>query len=244
MEDSSGSVEWIAAISTAAAAGIALLFGLGFKDWIFRPSVELSSDDDDPSSRLAFPFSDGRVGGYARVQVSNRGRATARGINVRVGSVERWDGAAWVRERSELDARALAWANTPTDATVDIPAGSARPLDLLAVMQNANAGTAIMRLEIAIGTIGHPTSGANFFTDPGSWRIELVVDGDNVEVMRRYVSLGFSAEWWDPASGNLWTHAVRIAGPSAHAPSTATEAPTPAQLLQEAADQDAESDSA
>jgi hypothetical protein len=242
MARDSATLEWVSAIATIAAVVLALLLGLGLKDWLIRPSLKLTSADDDPSSRMAFPFSDGRVGGWARIQVSNEGRAPARGIHVRIGSIERWDGEAWVRERAELDARALAWAHVPAGVPVDIPPGSTQPLDLISIHQGDDAGTAFMRLEISDYINSAPSSGGHLFLEAGSWRLELVHDGDNVEATRHYVTIGFSAEWWDPGSGKLWTHSAVISGPRSSPPAAPSVAPTSAEMLAAAAQEDAAGD--
>jgi hypothetical protein len=177
--------------------------------------------------------------------VSNDGRGTARGLHVRLASIERWEDGAWKRERSELDARELNWGNTPSGESIDIPPHSSRPLDLISVHPRPESpGKAAMRLEIARDRVGPPTSGGDIFYDPGSWRIGLVLDGDNIEVMRRYVAVGFSADFWDPEGGRLWTHTARIAGPTSKAPDTPVITPTVDMLLEEALREDAEANDA
>ena len=237
--------EWASAIGTLVAAGIALALGLGLREWLSRPSLSLSSADDDPSSRIVMVLTNGRVGGWARIQVSNKeGRATARGVHVRIAKIEKWVNGTWVRERSELDARELAWANTPSTESVDIPGGSMRPLDFLAALDRNDevTGAAAIRLEIADWMTNAPSSGAHAFLEAGSWRLELVVAGDNVKAARLHLALGFSAEWWDPDTGKLWTNTVVIVGPSSRAPTEPVVAPTVADMLASAAKEDAESE--
>jgi hypothetical protein len=253
--------EWIRA-GPFVAAVVALLLGLGLRDWIFKPKLILSSADDDPSARIVMPLGDDRVGGWARIRVTNDGRATARNVRVRILSIERYENGQWHRERSELDARALGWANTVANETVDIPKSTSRPLDLLAVQRHGHGTKAHFELTIAVG-VGFPTllgsiagphgavehkfhaespetpsSRGHVFTVDGSWRVALVVAGENVRARAAHFAIGFSAEWWEPESGRLWVDTVRIGGPFAAPPAEPVVARTTTQMLEAAADED------
>jgi hypothetical protein len=233
-------MDWVRALGSFAAAIVALLLGLGLRDWVYRPKLVLSSNDSDPSARIVMRLADGKQGGWCRVRVANNGKATARNVRARILSIERHTDDGWILERAELDARSLGWANTPANEIVDIPADTSRPLDLLAVQRAPETlSDAMMTITISAGaafptivgalTSEHgrnqtfvaqspdtPTSGGHQITEAGSWRLGIVLAGDNVKAEAFYFRIGFSADWWDPeaGAGYLWSRTVKIDGPT------------------------------
>lgn len=58
-------MEWVRAAGSFAAALVALLLGLGLRDYVYKPKLVLTSRDDDSSTRIVMPLADGSVGGGA-----------------------------------------------------------------------------------------------------------------------------------------------------------------------------------
>src|SRR5262249_44124583 len=152
---------------------------------------------------------------FVRLRVDNRGRTTARNVGVRVLKVHRWDPetGAWLRSRPELDGRLLEPSNQLASEPdlVDVFPSSDRIVDLASVdfARVANGASPIF-VEIS-----HPwpPNEANVL-DPATWRLELLVCGDNIKPERTFVSLSFDGVWPDPDGPAVWEHFL-VHGPSA-----------------------------
>lgn len=129
------------------------------------------------------------------------------------------------------------FSRTTTNAvlTIQISTGAAFPR----IMGAFEADPGVERRFVAESP-ETPTSNAHVIQESGSWRMGLVIAGDNVKASTYYVRIGFSAEWWAPDSGRTWTHVVRIDGPTSEAPAEPLVAPTAQQMLEAAIDEDAE----
>jgi hypothetical protein len=57
-----------------------------------------------------------------------------------------------------------------------------------------------------------PPNEANVL-EPGTWRLELLICGDNVRPERSFVTLSFDGAWPEPESGAIWEHFL-VHGPS------------------------------
>jgi hypothetical protein len=214
--------QWIIAIASLGSALIALALALGLKEWIFRPRVRLllrrRSRPDEISDRVVTERIDtGETTAFVRLRLENRGRSTARRVGVRVLQVHGWDPARgrWSRARPELDGRLLQPSNQlPSEPdTVDVFPFSDRIVDLASVGRESADG----RPQPAYVEIGHPwpPNLANAL-EPGTWRLELLVCGDNIAALRYFVTLAWDGEWPDGRADGIWDH-FAVEGPTEEA---------------------------
>jgi hypothetical protein len=210
--------QWLIAIGSVGSALIALALALGLKDWVLRPRVRLvlrpRGDPDDISDRVVTKrLASEETAAFVRLRVDNRGRSTARNVCVRILRVYRWDALAtdWIRARPELDGRLLQPSNhlAGEPDLLDVFPYSDRIVDLASVQVPDEEGAGRIFVEIS-----HPSpNGANVL-DPATWRVELMVCGDNIEPERAYVTLAFDGRWPRPGSPEVWEHFL-VDGPSA-----------------------------
>ena len=211
--------QWIIAIGSLGSALIALRAALGLRDWVYRPRVRLvlrhESDPDEISDRIVTKrLESGETAAFVRLRLDNRGRSTARNAAVSVLKVHRWDRdrGEWARSRPELDGRLLQPSNQLASQPdlVDVFPHSDRIVDLASVDFNrvSNGGSPIF-VEIS-----HPwpPNEANVL-EPGTWRLELLLCGDNITPERSFVILSFDGTWPKPESRAIWEHFV-VQGPS------------------------------
>ena len=211
--------QWIIAIGSLGSALVALALALGLKDWFFRPRVQLvlrhESDPEEISDRIVTKrLETGETAAFVRLRLDNRGRATARNVAVSVLKVHRWDpGArAWIRSRPELDGRLLQPSNQLASQAnlVDVFPYSDRIVDLASVDFNrVSDGASPIFIEI---THPWPPNEANVL-EPATWRLELLVVGDNIRAARSFVTVTFDGTWSDPESSEIWEHFI-VEGPS------------------------------
>jgi hypothetical protein len=119
---------------------------------------------------------------------------------------------AWIRSRSELDGRLLQPSNQLAGQPdlVDVFPYSDRIVDLASVDYNRVAdGASPIFIEI---THPWPPNEANIL-EPATWRLELLVAGDNIRAARSFVTVAFDGTWLDPESPAIWDHFV-VDGPS------------------------------
>jgi hypothetical protein len=210
--------QWIIAIGSLSSAVIALALALGLKDWIVRPRVRIvlrdPSDPEQFSDRIVTKrLETGDVGAFVRVRLDNRGRSTARNVCVRLLKTHRWEPeqTTWIRARPELDGRLLQPSNqlSTEPNLVDVFPHSDRVIDLASVdLARADDGKAPVFIEI-----GHPwpPNEANTL-EPGIWRLELMVCGDNVRADRTFIALAFDGTKPESDETAIWEH-FRVRGP-------------------------------
>ena len=211
--------QWIIAVGSLGSALVALSLGFGLKDWVVRPRVRLvlrrNDDPDEISDRVVTQrLSTGELAAFIRLRVDNRGRSTARNVAVRLLKTLRWDhdGAEWIRSRPELDGRLLQPSNHQMSEPdlIDVFPYTDRIVDLVSV-QPGEAADDPHTLSIEISR-PWPPNGANLL-DPATWRLELLVCGDNIRPERCFVTVTFDGNWPDPGSAAIWEHFL-IEGPS------------------------------
>jgi hypothetical protein len=208
--------QWIIAIRSLGSALVAL--ALGLRDWFIRPRVRLvlrhASDPEESSDRIVTKrLESGETAAFVRLRLDNRGRSTARNVGVRVLKVHRWDPASgeWVRSRPELDGRLLQPSNQLANEPylVDVFPHSDRIVDLASIgYDRGPEGTSPIFVEIS-----HPwpPNEANVL-EPATWRLELLVVGDNISPERSFVTLSFDGTWPRPESLAIWEHFL-VQGP-------------------------------
>jgi hypothetical protein len=202
--------QWIIAIGSLGSALVAL--ALGLKDWFFRPRVRFvlrhAADPEDISDRIvAKRLESGETAAFVRLRLDNRGRSTARNVGVSVLRVHRWDPetGAWIRSRPELDGRLLQPSNQLASQPdlVDVFPHTDRIVDLASVdFERVADGASPIYVEIS-----HPwpPNEANIL-EPATWRLELLIVGDNISPERSFVSLSFDGTWLQPDSAAIWEH--------------------------------------
>jgi len=211
--------QWIIAIGSVGSALVALALGLGLRDWVARPRVRLvlrhADDPEEISDRVVTKrLVSGETAAFVRLRLDNRGRSTARNVAVRVLKVHRWDPASgdWLRSRPELDGRLLQPSNQLESEPdlVDVFPYSDRIVDLASVDHDRAAqGASPIFVEISRPW---PPNEANVL-EPGTWRLELLVCGDNITPERSFVTLSFDGAWPQPESSAIWEHFV-VGGPA------------------------------
>jgi hypothetical protein len=211
--------QWIIAIGSIGSALVALALALGLRDWVFRPRVRLvlrhASDPEEISDRIVTKrLENAEAAAFVRMRVVNLGRSTARNVCVSVLKVHRWDAprAAWIRSRPELDGRSLQPSNqlAAQPVLVDVFPHSDRIVDLAAVdLGRASNGGARFAVEISRPW---PPNEANLL-EPGVWRVELLVCGDNIKPARSFVTLSFDGIRPQPETLAIWEHFL-VHGPA------------------------------
>jgi hypothetical protein len=201
---------WLSVLGTLGALLVALALGLGLGDWARRPKLVLHSDRDNPSDRVVTPDLEGRDVGFLRIRVENRGRSTARDVQLSVGSVDQWVERTnrWRRVRPELDGRPLKWGGS-AQPILDVPPNVERPVDLLAITRDlAHQGAIPMTIFIQ----GEPPANRANDLPPGGWRIRLMLSADNSRAELYEVSVMFDGTWPAERVDQIWD-AVVVRGP-------------------------------
>jgi hypothetical protein len=223
--------EWFIATASTASAVLALALALGLKEWIFRPRVTLllrhrargklpllqQTPPEEVSDRVVTNRLDtGEPTAIVRMRVHNRGRSTARRVAVRVLQVHHWDQdrRQWIRARPELDGRLLQPSNQlPSDRdleVVDVFPDSDRIMDLASVSYGLEPdGPRPVFVEIGRPW---PPNKANIL-DPGTWKLDLIVCGDNISAQRYFITVSFDGSCPELESPEIWDHFL-IEGPS------------------------------
>jgi hypothetical protein len=210
--------QWIIAAGSIGSALIALALALGLKEWVFRPRVRLAlrheSDPEENSDRIVTKrLRNGEAAAYVRLRLVNVGRTTARNVAVNILRVHRWDPvrAEWIRSRPELDGRAPQPSNQLEHQPdlVDVFPHTDRILDLASVDLTPSPDDAKpIFVEI---TQPWPPNEANVL-DAATWRLELLVCGDNIKPERSFFSLSFDGTLAEAESAGIWDHFV-VQGP-------------------------------
>jgi len=187
--------QWMIAMGSLGSALVALALGLGLKDWVVRPQV-----------RLVLRHA-GETAAFVRLRLDNRGRSTARNVGVRVLKMYRWDpaAAAWIRTRPELDGRLLQPSNQLTSEPdlVDVFPYTDRIVDLASVeLGEVRSDTRPIFVEISRPW---PPDEANAL-EPATWRLELLVCGDNIRPQRSFVTLAYDGSCPDADPSQIWSH--------------------------------------
>jgi hypothetical protein len=226
--------QWIIAMGSLGSALIALSLGLGLRDWVYRPRVRLvlrhESDPEEVSDRVVTKrLETGETAAFIRLRVDNRGRSTARNVAVRVLKVHRWDPASadWLRSRPELDGRLLQPSNhlTGEPDLLDVFPRTDRIVDLASVdLTRVSDGANSMFVEISRPW---PPNEANAL-EPATWRLELLLCGDNIKPERSFVTLCFDGTWPQPGSSAIWAHFL-VDGPLPEIDRPSNAAPRPEQ---------------
>ena len=206
--------QWIIAAGSLGSALVALALALGLKEWAFRPRVRLvlrqaSSPEENSDRVVTKRLRNGEVAAYVRIRVVNVGRTTARNVGVNILSVHRWDPTSgdWIRSRPELDGRALQPANQLEDQPnlVDVFPRTDRILDLASVdLASSTDGGNPIFVEI---TQPWPPNEANVL-EAATWRLELLVCGDNIRPDRSFVTLSFDGARPEADGTGIWDHFV------------------------------------
>jgi hypothetical protein len=230
--------QWIIATGSLGSALVALALGLGLRDWVVRPRVRLvlrhAADPEEISDRIVTKrLETGDTAAFVRLRVVNRGRSTARNVAVRVLKVHRWDpvSADWIRSRPELVGRLLQPSNhlASEPDLVDVFPSSDRIVDLASVdLTRVSRGANPICVEIS-----HPwpPNEANLL-ETATWRLELLVCGDNIKPERSFVSLSFDGLWpqAESESPEIWDHFVihgPLSRPDTRGPQLAVVGPCP-----------------
>jgi hypothetical protein len=113
--------------------------------------------------------------------------------------------SAWVRSRPELDGRLLQPSNQLSSEPdlVDVFPYSDRIVDLASV----DYGRVSEAKSPIFVEISHPwpPNEANIL-EPATWRLELLVVGDNVRPERSFVTLSFDGQWPELDHRTIWEH--------------------------------------
>ena len=171
-------------------------------------------DPEESSDRIVTKrLESGETAAFVRLRLDNRGRSTARNVVVSVLKVHRWDpaSATWIRSRPEVDGRLLQPSNqlTSQPAPVDVFPYSDRIVDLASVdWKRVSDGASPIFIEI---THPWPPNEANVL-EPATWRLELLLAGDNIRAARSFVTLTFDGTWSDPENPAIWEHFL-VQGP-------------------------------
>lgn len=173
---------------------------------------------DEISDRVVTKRIDmGKTAAFVRLRLDNRGRSTARRVGVRVLQVHQWDPGRerWIRARPELDGRLLQPSNQLASKpdTVDVFPNSDRIVDLACVGDGPEEdGPNPVFVEI-----GHPwpPNKANVL-EPGTWKLELLVCGDNINAQRYFATVSFDGIRPELEGPDIWNHFL-VEGPSVHA---------------------------
>src|SRR5262249_6595714 len=150
----------------------------------------------------------GESAAFVRLRLDNHGRSTARNVGVSVLKVHHWEptGTDWIRARPELDGRLLQPSNQLASQPnlVDVFPHTDRIVDLASVdPSRASEGTSSIVVEISYP---RPPNEANIL-EPGIWRLELLMVGDNISPQRSFVTLAFEGTWPQPeATLAIWEH--------------------------------------
>jgi hypothetical protein len=193
-----------------------------------------ASDPDEISDRIVTRrLESGETAAFVRLRIVNRGRSTARNVAVSLLKVHRWDPAArgWIRARPELDGRFLQPSNQVAGQPdlLDVFPHSDRIVDLASVdFDRVTQGASPIFVEI---THPWPPNEANVL-EPGAWRLELLLVGDNIRAARSLVAITFDGTWSDAESADIWQHFL-VDGP---VPELAQPAEDAARLLELDAD--------
>jgi hypothetical protein len=206
--------QWIIAMGSLGSALIALALALGLKDWFFRPKVRLvlrhASDPEEIGDRIVTKrLETGETAAFVRLRVVNNGRLTARNLCVSLLKVHRWDpaGGGWARSRPELDGRLLQPSNqlASQPELVDVFPHSDRIVDLASVdFGRVSDGQGSIFVEISQPW---PPNEANVL-EPATWRLELLVVGDNIRPERSFVTVSFDGAGSQEESAAIWEHFV------------------------------------
>jgi hypothetical protein len=212
MNAAAAAVETTQAIGSLGSALVALALALGLKDWFFRPRDRLvlrhAVDPEEVSDRIVTKrLESGETAAFVRLRLDNRGRSTARNVGLSVLRVHRWDPetGAWIRSRPELDGRLLQPPNQLASQPdlVDVFPHTDQIVDLASVdFERVADGASPICVEIS-----HPwpPNEANIL-EPATWRLELLIVGDNISPERSFVSLSFDGTWLQPDSAAIWEH--------------------------------------
>jgi hypothetical protein len=204
--------QWVIAVASLVSAIIALSLGLGLKEWVFRPRVELVLRNPDRPEEISDRvvtkrITTGEPSAFFRMRVVNHGRSTARNVAIRLLRTRRWDadGDVWRRARPELDG----WLLQPSNQyeaearALDVFPNSDRVVDLASVSCRAERdGKAPLFIEISYSW---PPNEANHL-EPGAWQLELLLCGDNVRAQGYFVGLSFDGFVPDAKGDDIWEH--------------------------------------
>lgn len=69
----------------------------------------------------------------------------------------------------------------------------------------------------------HDTRHSACGLEPATWRLELLVAGDNIRAARLFVTVTFDGTWPDPESPAIWEHFI-VDGPSPEIPQPSQDA--------------------
>lgn len=240
--DKTGSswAEWLTAIGTVGATVAAVMLGLGFKEWVFRPRLQFRFSTSSVSTEVLTGTRGGNPAAYVRLGIANEGRASANRVRISLLEIESWDSSdGWARVGPEMDAATFIWSNRPGEPALDIPPKSERPLDLFAILRDWQA-QGEMPMGLQIGVI--PANRADQLA-PGAWRVKLEASADNASPRTSYIAFRFDGSWpGNPADGSGIWRAVAVDDPRKrppHRPPT-PEVRDPAEELAEAVQQDDE----
>ncbi len=189
---------------------------------MFRPKVRLVLGQEpnpaENSDRIVTKrLRNGETAAYVRVRVVNDGRTTARNVAVNILRVDRWDPERreWIRSRPELDGRPLQPSNQLENQPdlVDVFPHTDRILDLASI-DLAPSSNGADRIFIEISQPWPPNE-ANVL-EPATWRLELLVCGDNISPSRSFVTLSLDASSPQTNGEAIWDHFV-VRGPATEA---------------------------
>jgi hypothetical protein len=211
--------DWATAVGTVGATVAAVVLGLGFKEWWFRPRLTLRLTRDEGTCLVVTSTTSMSVAAYVRCLVGNTGRSTAKSVRVSLISVETWHPVRlrWERLKWELDGRDLAWSSSwasvqPLIAATakDIAPRTERPLDFLSIHRDGGRqGQLPIRLEIPPPV---PANAAHVLL-PGAWRVRLELSADNAAARTVFVAFRFDGSWLTAADQTMWD-VVHVSEPS------------------------------
>lgn len=217
--------DWFIAVGSLGSALLALALALGLKEWILRPRITLllrhrSMPDAISDCVVTRRIDTGETAAFVRLRLDNRGRSTARRVGVRVLQVHQWahDHEQWIRARPELEGRQLRPSNQLLDRhdadLLDVFPASDRIIALVSVDCDPESdGSSPILLEIGYP---RPPNHAHAL-EPGTWKLELLVCGDNIDAQRYFVVVSFDGRWTEGEHDEIWDH-FRVDGPSTTRP--------------------------
>jgi hypothetical protein len=232
-DGSAGWRAWAPVISAAATtiAVLVALFGELFRQYLLRPKLRLRAFDAAQADGVEFRHPRrGLEQAYVRLRVENRGRATARMVEVTIERVEPLDGIDEDPERDQQFKRQelqgsvgnrLQWADRHC-ATLDIPAGTSRRVDLIYLSTDepkyrieGTLDLALpMRLMLEKRSSGNEAKevieGMERHVLPQlGYRVCLTIAGSNVKPSAYWVDLQFGGVWlegreiWNAENGGI-----------------------------------------
>jgi hypothetical protein len=195
-----------APVASSVATSLAVLlalFGEQLRAWRRRPQLVLRRFDAASPDGWILEHRGGVRTAFVRLRLQNLGRSEARDVEVVIESLDdetptdtAADREALARDMAVgLAGRQLKWADRDT-ATISIPAGTARRLDLI----NINESDALVTAEdarlvpVRVGLFAISASGREILPST-AFTLSVTVAGSNFAPREHRISVSFSGAW-------------------------------------------------